>query len=121
FLDKLTKRMQARYANCKYIHEGFDDDRYDEQLIPLPMFNKPNFIDSDISVFMNKYQQKKNLSDSYENPWFNNTFSKAMTAHELYKKKDYDGAMLVAKEIAAPDWKVACTEWLLRRENQRKE
>lgn len=36
-------------------------------------------------------------------------------AYSAYKKKDYGTALTIAKSIASPDWRIACTEWLERR------
>ncbi len=36
-------------------------------------------------------------------------------AHEAYKEGDHSSAWSLASEIAAPDWRTACIEWMQRR------
>lgn len=91
-----------------------EDDRYLQGVAPVAMFNDPDKIDLDIHRFMTAYF-KNDIDTEYYNEWFLTTLTPAMTAHYAYRKKDFKNALMFASTIRAPDWQVACSEWIERR------
>jgi thymidylate synthase len=111
YLDQFNKLI-ARASP-----EQILDNRYtsaDPAPKPLPMFTEPAYIDEDIHAFMKAFYEHR-ADIEFHNPWFLNTLIPAMGAHEAWKRKDYKNALLVAGSIEAPDWRIACEEWIERR------
>jgi thymidylate synthase len=50
-----------------------------------------------------------------ENSWFSEVAANVVRAMWHWRRKDYHAAILCAKDIKAPDWSLACREWLFRR------
>lgn len=48
-------------------------------------------------------------------PFLDRTVAKAMTAHRAWRSGDREEALLLARDIHAPDWRIACVEWMSRR------
>jgi thymidylate synthase len=51
----------------------------------------------------------------YTNPFFPEVALPLLNAWGIYKEKDLDRALSAVAECAATDWKLAATDWLLRR------
>jgi thymidylate synthase len=92
------------------------DDRYSYDIFPLAMFSAPEIIDDDLHRFMENMEKEDFEKDEYDNSWFSTTAMNAMKAHNLFKQKKYQEALETADEIDAPDWRVACYEWIYRRQ-----
>jgi hypothetical protein len=52
---------------------------------------------------------------AYSEAFLSDVADPMLWAFQRYKLKEYDGAMEVANQIAADDWRIAATEWLKRR------
>lgn len=52
----------------------------------------------------------------FEEPFFASVAAPMFVAHAHYRKKEYDHALDAAATIKADDWRLACTEWLQRRQ-----
>jgi hypothetical protein len=92
--------------------EQLCDDRYSAKDVQAkPMFDEPDAIDDDIDKFLGT---DFDYTD-YVNEWFIHTATPMKMAHRAIKQKDYAKAINYASGIEAPDWKAACTEWILRR------
>lgn len=90
------------------------DNRYSSKVKPQAMFEKPEVIDRDIQQFMDCYEARQFPQNNFINPWFNEVLAVMMLAHHRYKMGDKAQAVWWAEQITAPDWKLACTEWLQR-------
>jgi len=93
------------------------DDRYsDGSSEALQMFTEPKDIDDDLYAFMSDWElfhlQKVGR---YRNLWFSTVATPALLAFHSFKQKKYKEALLCADDIAAPDWRMACKEWIQRR------
>jgi len=118
-LERLRKRAFAAGFNDKTdeIDDALIDDRYSSgEAAPMPMFIDPADIDDDVQKFM-EWHDANGVSryPRYHNPWFECTLGRAVTAHRMYRRGDLTTAVMLAKTIQAPDWRLACTEWLQRR------
>jgi thymidylate synthase len=88
------------------------DDRYvDNDVQTKPMFHEPEFIDDDIHKFLDF----NNDHLDFYNEWFLLTATPMKLAHRAFKMKQHATALNFAHDIEAPDWRLACTEWILRR------
>jgi len=54
-------------------------------------------------------------AENFSDPFFQGTAIVMRLAHAAYKRKDYNTALALARDIAAPDWRRACVMWLDRR------
>lgn len=92
---------------------------------PMPMFDKPLDIDSDLQWFFDWHDELwacppgealVNPGPSYANLWFAQTAARVVLAYWGWRRKmPANEVGLIAALIEAPDWQRACTEWLVRR------
>lgn len=80
------------------------------RLAPTPMFTVPHMIDRDILRFM-----ESPYDSVYANSWFHNVAVPMLWAHDLFRKGDHDGALIMLDQVRAPDWQIACRRWIARR------
>lgn len=124
-LDLLRKRAEGHPYDDGV--STFDwclrDDRYvtgGGLIVAHPMFTAPDAIDEDVRRFAQWHDalQTENEASTprYANEWFLRTLTPAMLAHQYHKEKQTTAAMSCAHTIAAPDWRVACEEWIGRRQ-----
>jgi thymidylate synthase len=64
------------------------------------------------------YLFEQSETTSWKTPFFIDVVQPLMDAYEYYKVKEYDKAIAHAMLIAAPDWRLACCQWLLRRQHK---
>jgi len=57
----------------------------------------------------------KTAQYQWKTDFFKQVVQPVMDAYEAYKDKDWKLALHYAENIAAGDWQVACTQWLVRR------
>jgi len=102
----------------KLIEHELQDDRYTSGAVaPLVMFDVPERIDHDVHLFMRCYEDRQIPENTpFANIWFQKVLVWAMLAHHTYKMGNINAALAVAEQIAASDWRVACVEWLQRRQ-----
>ena len=55
----------------------------------------------------------------YTEPFFLKVAAPMFRSWRAHKEKRHDMAFNHAMEIGAEDWRIACTEWLRRREDRR--
>jgi len=53
----------------------------------------------------------------YRDTFFRSTAYPMRDAWRCYKRGDIESAIHLARNIASPDWSIACTEWLMRRKH----
>jgi thymidylate synthase len=93
------------------------DDRYFHDVNPEPMFTAPDSIDDDVAEFFKRHDDPRRLPQCrYENRWFFHTAERAVLVHDLCRRGDYRRALTLTSTISPPDWAVACSEWVQRRE-----
>lgn len=90
---------------------------------PYGIMDAPEFWDEDLNHFMswarNEWPRGKDFDGSpqfpYQNCFFNEVAEPMFVAWRLHK---FDGkGLALMEQIAATDWRLACTEWLERRED----
>jgi Thymidylate synthase len=97
--------------------DGLSDNRYfDSAMKPLPMFQFPDHIDQDIRIFMDCFDNR-DLYPAFVNPWFNDTLVPAIQSYLAYRSEGWGAAVVYLPQIKALDWRVAFTEWYMRRNN----
>jgi len=106
-----------KYEDTDVYANLLKDNRY-AKVAPRPMFNAPEAIDVDIAMFMEQYEHRE-FQNTYANHWFNDVLALMMSAHHRYKIGNLAQALWFAEQIAAPDWKIACTEWLERKHEKK--
>ena len=85
---------------------------------PEPMFTKPEYIDIDISNFLNVPTQVMEDDLSYYNNFFSETAVPMLKAWKKYKQQDYESAILQLEGVPSLDWRKAAIEWLERRQQK---
>jgi len=90
------------------------DNRY-TAVQTMPMFDKPGAIDTDIQIFMDCFDKREFDQRLYVNPWFSEVLGCMMSAHYSYRSGDKTQALRHAHQIKAADWRMACVEWLERK------
>ena len=135
-VHKLAKKADA--TTIYELSELLYDDRYQPSydgkwVVAVPAFTHPDFIDMDVKLaleWVDKGGPLRWVSDGndsellwppFKNPWFRHTWAQAIGAHLVYRAAqesnaiNLDTAIKIARGIKAPDWQVACVEWLQRR------
>lgn len=114
---QLSNNAHVYLNQSHIIKKDLEDDRYsNNHIYPISMFTDPEYIDEDTDEFLLNYENDKIIDESdYANGWFANTLGKALHAHKLYKQKQFTAALMVAEEIEAMDWRIACYEWIERK------
>lgn len=81
------------------------------EVAPYPMVQNPATWDRDLLLFM---------EDPHSYGYINNFFTRVAKpmhfAHEAYRAHLYPHAFEIIEQCQAQDWKKACREWLLRRQ-----
>ncbi len=110
---------------------GVTDDRYavlnfteqypDPTVSPYPiMQHGAAEFDQDLEYFFGMWAPGGiMLRSAYINDFFGDVVVPIVNAHHCYKADDFDGAYLNLTCCAAEDWRVACSEWLQRRQANR--
>ena len=65
---------------------------------------------ADLDAFMNEE------AHDFAEPFFEGVVLPMYEAHRFYREKNFDGAITVAEIIRAEDWRIACVDWLKRRQ-----
>lgn len=79
-------------------------------LYKVPLVVDRMLFDEELSFFM------ADQRGEYTEPFFNDVAIPMYTAHAYYREKCYDVAIDAAQNIKAEDWRIACVEWLTRRQ-----
>ena len=82
---------------------------------PEPMFNAPEFIDTDLSKFFLSSGIEAPFFSTYANRFFTETVLPMLRAWSAHKEKQYNEAIDHLQYVPALDWKKATIEWLERR------
>lgn len=119
YIGQLFKNAQKIHGNTAFFDAYMlHDDRYFTSRNEVTwhwMFNVPDKIDEDLIKFMDWDVSTSTDRPSFHNQFFGDTLYPAMMAHRKWKEKHRAEAMEWAGMIAAPDWRIACCEWMARR------
>jgi|19_taG_2_1085344.scaffolds.fasta_scaffold09880_4 thymidylate synthase len=89
------------------------EDPYDYgNVTTMPMVENPKLWDEDLSCFIHEIKIKH-----YSNPFFGAVAEPMRQAWRAWKHKNYQEAHNQIDFIMASDWRAACKEWLVRRQN----
>jgi hypothetical protein len=58
------------------------------------------------------------LRQGCRHPWFQHVLWPVVNAHAAFKKKDWDAAYDIISQCRAGDWRIACEQWLQRRQRK---
>lgn len=117
-IERLKNRIPEKDKGLPFSTSLLDNRYFD--LEPRPLFNAPDHIDEDIRSFMEWHDADlpspiHPAIPASANYWFIHTLNIAMVTHWFYRKGKIDKALEMAEWIVAPDWRIACIEWLNRR------
>ena len=83
------------------------------------VFNRETF-DAELGAVMGLIEQLNNKGPldcpKMTNRYLSDTVFRAALAHYYYRSGKHSEAYLIADMISAEDWKIACCDWLVRRE-----
>jgi hypothetical protein len=77
--------------------------------------------DKDCSKFVTTDGQLPARRTDFHDSWFDQVAWPIVLAHDRYKEEGssrFDGAMSALEECGASDWKLACSQWIQRREKK---
>ena len=108
--------LESNSAREMMAHHSLKNDHYSAHFIetvkPYPlMVTEPDAWMADLAVFMTNPTQRGSFND----PFFKDVACPMFCAWHERKQKTSDGAHWVS-QIAAEDWRLACTEWIERRQ-----
>lgn len=103
--------------NFKYSLEDIVDDEYRDtaEMDEVRLFKSPTSYDLFLLDCEDLCAYK---SAHFRTGFFRDTVEPMLRAWGLYKEKMMNSALNVAKTIHAPDWNLACVEWLERRKQK---
>lgn len=82
---------------------------------PFPLVKDPVTFDRECAEFVERHS-KDALAGEYTEPFLRDVAQPMCIAFHHHKRRDYVSAMLVAEDlIKADDWRIAATDWLLKR------
>ena len=82
----------------------------------VPALRKVPLMDQTLESFESDLQTFMEHGEGiYVNDFFSKVAQPMYDAHTLYREKDYQGAIDIALNIKADDWRMACVEWLQRK------
>lgn len=126
---QITNNLHA-YQNDKWQPEkwllwysntsGFDgklsaDGDYSSAIKTFPLVKDPATFDRECAEFVERHQRDA-LAGLYVEPFLRDVAQPMCVAFHHHKKRDYTSALLVARDlIKADDWRIAATNWLLKR------
>jgi Thymidylate synthase len=119
-MERIRERLRktGRDSSIVGVIASLTDDRYGDgsRKFPLtaPMFNKPRGVDDDVQKFFRQLDTDE-YDGQFENRWFNTTLRPMMIAHDLFRRRKLREAREHCEHVAAPDWRMACSEWIERR------
>lgn len=101
-------------------HVASWSDPYDNgEVFAVPMAKDWSAWDQDLRAFMRwhelQWKHPINTPPFFVNDWFLSTACHVAEANRLWKRNERVHAMSHAMDIAAPDWRRACVEWIERR------
>lgn len=77
---------------------------------PYPLVANPDTWDRDLALFL-----EDPSAYGFDNPFFAQVAKPLWWAHAACKKRDWDGALEIAAQCRASDWRKAAEEWIVRR------
>jgi hypothetical protein len=77
----------------------------------IPLVNDPDFFDKEVRAYIHDPDSALHV----HNIFLDNTARPMYKANAARKAKDYEQAFNWARQIVAPDWREATTQWLERR------
>lgn len=90
--------------------------RHYDTFQPTPMATDWEMFDEDIRSFMfwhkTLVQHGSNQSVIFKNEWFTRVAHPMFHAHYLWKTAMKHTARTLVSQIAAPDWRLACAQWM---------
>ena len=91
---------------------GWYDSWYDEN----GTMAVGKFTDSDLQKVINDPEVSYRRKTFCDNDYFTNTIRNAMRAFNHHKSREYSVAKDYCEKIEAPDWRLACTQWIEKRQ-----
>jgi hypothetical protein len=80
-----------------------------------PLFTNSEHFDQDLAMLLDE-----RVSLGLRTPWLRKVLVPVIRAHEAYRLKGdpqrFEKALEIIEQCKAPDWRVACREWLQRRQ-----
>lgn len=84
------------------------------------LIDDPESFDAELEFFWDEPAGAKYARPgAWKNPWLRDTAGPIRAAWDLYKLDRLDEAIVCASTIGAPDWRLACVEWLKRVQDKR--
>lgn len=118
YLDDASHKL---WDNLKKDGITFQDPYSEETVEPYPMFHA---VDSNYSenwdIAVNRFIETPDAVVT-DIPFFNDVARQMYLSHKMYKMNDLEAALGYAGYIKASDWRLACTQWLERIIERRKE
>lgn len=102
--------------------QGEAQRRYHPDLTLFPLVKSWQKFEEEVHPFTVLNDGNKDPAEleqvRYEEPFLQEVAQPAMTAHRLYKLGDIAGALARCGTIAAQDWRIACQQWIKKREKK---
>lgn len=85
----------------------------------FPLVKDPEVFERELPEFVefhgNAEKREAEGPTGYDEPFLNEVANPMLNAFHMHKLKDYDTAMMFARQIAADDWRFVAIQWLQKR------
>lgn len=90
----------------------------DRPMSIIPLVRNPEAFDREIIHIVNQFDgnPERTMHTEYTEPFLRNVALPMFAAHKAHKEKDREGVLRWCKAIQADDWRIACTNWITRRQ-----
>ena len=84
---------------------------------PTSLFTNVSVLDWELDRFFNmNFHDIRSFADSWENPIFKDILVPMLLSYQYYKEKNFNSSYEMLHLIKALDWKLACLDWIRKRE-----
>lgn len=83
----------------------------------IPLIENPQVFDKELPLFVETYSHKNGaeMHRNWKEPFFQKVAAPMCWAFRLTKTKQYDAALSTMREVVADDWRIAGSNWILKR------
>ena len=108
--DSLHVYDNDLYQRVMHIERDLHNPYEYESIVPYPLVKNTDTWLYELSMFMDE-----NWAFNFDNTFFSDVAIPMALAYRLHQARDYDGALETMAMCKAPDWRIACVQWLERR------
>lgn len=80
----------------------------------ISLVKNPDVFDREVQEFVERHKQDS-IAGAYTEPFLEEVAQPMCIAFHYHKRRDYRSALALARQVTSEDWRIASTEWIIRR------